>query len=161
MTVAIIWVLPYSGYDQITTENVNSMSDIPVCLSCSVHNTLCNRHNVSWTRDILWVPCGSTTEFSLTVGHSHTPESRQRDMPLAEFCWLLWAHSVWLWIHAVTGKSMIWLVMRISALTMQLFMQFWEFITMKAKRTGDSIWSHHPCLLSVHWQIFLAQSLYL
>lgn len=36
MTVAVISVLPYSGCDQITKVHVNTISDNPVDLSCSV-----------------------------------------------------------------------------------------------------------------------------
>lgn len=67
---------------------------------------------------------------------SNLLEAGQRDMPLVEHCWLMWAHSVWMWIQAAAGRTMMWAVMRITAPTMQLFIQPKEFITLEAKKTG-------------------------
>lgn len=68
MAVAIFSVLPYSGCDEITKVHVNAMSDNPVDLSCSVHNTFCPTCTVIfrqktpvfpfWTRTHLWILSG-------------------------------------------------------------------------------------------------------
>lgn len=78
---------------------------------------------------------------------SYTLETGWRDMPLVEFCWLMWAHSVWLWIHAVPGRNMMWVVMRITAPTTQLFMQPEEYITLEAKKTGAWLTTFCPSTL--------------
>ncbi len=75
---------------------------------------------------------------------SYTLESAWRDMPLVEFCWLMWAHSVWLWLLAVPGRNMMWVVMRITASTTQLFMQPKEFINLAAKKTGTWLTTFCP-----------------
>lgn len=40
-----------------------------------------------------------------------------------------------MWIHAVLGRTMMWLVMRITVSTMQLLRQLKELITLDAKET--------------------------
>lgn len=71
MTVAIIWVLPYSSSDRITTENVNSMSDIPACVSWSAHNNLCNTHKY-------WGCFTSSTTRNLTGPSACKPQWTNR-----------------------------------------------------------------------------------